>query len=70
METMVRGIDISKRLKDLRDRRLLTQEELAERSGVHFTTISKIENGGTARQSTVKKLAKALDVDPQELLKN
>jgi transcriptional regulator with XRE-family HTH domain len=67
METVPRGIAIAERLKAIRDRRLLTQDELAEKSGVHYTTISKIENGGTARQSTVRKLAKALEVEPTEL---
>jgi transcriptional regulator with XRE-family HTH domain len=68
MNTVPRGLVIGQRLKAARDRRLLTQEELAERSGVHFTTISKIENGGTARQSTVRRLAAALGVDPSELV--
>ena len=68
METMARGVVIGDKLRELRDRRLLTQEDLAQRSGVHYTTISKIERGGSARPSTVRKLAAALEVDPTELL--
>ncbi len=44
--------------------------QLSERSGVNHSAISQIENG--KRQpypSTIRKLAAALDVEPQELLK-
>jgi transcriptional regulator with XRE-family HTH domain len=69
MKTMPRGFAIGENLKAMRDELLLTQEDLAEKSGVHPTSISKIENGGTARQSTIRKLAAALGVDPRELVK-
>lgn len=51
-------------LKTLREERKLSQEELAERSGVSRTTISLIENGNstTIKLSTLQKLAKALEV--------
>jgi transcriptional regulator with XRE-family HTH domain len=56
------------RLKQLREEAVLTVHELAEASGVSDDTISKIENEQrVARPSTLRKLAHALDVSPQEL---
>ena len=57
-------------IKLLRVRRELSQEALAERSGVGRDTISRIENGHThnVQYRTVARLAKALEVDPVELL--
>jgi transcriptional regulator with XRE-family HTH domain len=56
------------RLKQLREEAVLTVHELAEASGVSDDTISKIETGQrVARPSTLRKLAGALDVSPQEL---
>jgi len=61
---------IGDRLRDLRKRRLLTQEQLAERSGVGIATIVRIErNQVEPRGSTIRKLAEALDIDPEELVK-
>src|SRR5215218_8069599 len=56
------------RLKQLREEAVLTVHELAEASGVSDDTISKIENGQrVARPNTLRKLARALNVSPQEL---
>ena len=57
-------------IKLLRVKRMLSQEALAERSGVGRDTISRIENGHTqnVQYRTVARLAKALEVDPVELL--
>jgi transcriptional regulator with XRE-family HTH domain len=56
------------RLRELREEAVLTVRELSALSGVSEDTITKIENGHRkARPSTVRKLAKALDVEPQEL---
>ena len=61
---------IGDRLRDLRKRRLLTQEQLAERSGVGIATIVRVErNQVEPRGSTIRKLADALDVEPEELVK-
>jgi transcriptional regulator with XRE-family HTH domain len=59
------------RLRKVRDERLLSQRELAERAGLSPTTILKLE---TARVDephprTIRKLADALEVDPDELLR-
>lgn len=55
------------RLQDVRRKRALSQKELAALSGVSRTTIIKIEGGRPAWPITVRKLAKALKVDPSEL---
>jgi transcriptional regulator with XRE-family HTH domain len=57
------------KLKEVRERQLLTQAELAQRSGVAETTINRLENARhEARFSTVRKLAAALGVEPQVLM--
>jgi transcriptional regulator with XRE-family HTH domain len=57
------------KLKEIRERRLLTQAELATRSGVAETTINRLENARhEARFSTIKKLAVALGVEPEALM--
>lgn len=56
-------------LRDLRRRAIMSQEELAEKSGVARDTISKLETGQRrAYPSTIRKLAAGLDVQPQMLL--
>lgn len=50
------------RLRELRKRRGLTQEELAERAGLSVPVIKKIEQGGTARMETYRQIAKVLGV--------
>ena len=55
-------------LREIRERATLTQEELAERSGVGRATIAGLEAGRRRAQSkTVRKLAEALGVDQAEL---
>ncbi len=62
---------IGDRLRDLRKRRLLTQEQLAERSGVGVATIIRVERNQVEPQgSTIRKLAEALDIEPEELVKS
>ena len=61
---------IGDRLRDLRKRKLLTQEQLAARSGVGIATIVRVErNQVEPRGSTIRKLAEALSVEPEELVK-
>jgi transcriptional regulator with XRE-family HTH domain len=56
-------------LKAARKELKLTQEEVAERSGVHATEVSRIEAGKRDPQvSTVLKLAKAVELRPGQLL--
>jgi transcriptional regulator with XRE-family HTH domain len=55
------------RLAELRERHALTLRELSEMSGVAADTINQIELGHRkARPSTLRKLAKALDVEIRE----
>lgn len=56
-------------LREARQRLELTQEQVAERSGVHATEVSRIEAGKRDPQvSTVRKLAKALRMSAGQLL--
>ena len=58
------------RLRQLRVQRALSLRALAERSGVAFDTINKLELGHRpARLVTIRKLAEALGVQPRELMK-
>jgi len=53
----------SLKLKELRESKRWTLEELAEKTGLTATSISQMERGGGARPKNIKKLADALDVD-------
>jgi transcriptional regulator with XRE-family HTH domain len=56
-------------LRDLRRRAVMSQEQLAEKSGVARDTISKLETGQRrAYPSTIRKLATGLEVEPQMLV--
>jgi transcriptional regulator with XRE-family HTH domain len=60
---------VGERLKTLRIRRALTQEELAERAGLSKNAINRLEvDKAEPRMSTLRKLAQALGVDPSELV--
>jgi transcriptional regulator with XRE-family HTH domain len=59
------------KVREARRRAMLTQGELAEKSGVGITSIVRIERDQldtSPRVSTLRKLAAALEVDPRELL--
>ena len=61
-------VKIGGRLKELRERNLLTQAELGAAAGVSRDQVSRIERDEVdPRFSTIRKLARALDVDPSEL---
>jgi transcriptional regulator with XRE-family HTH domain len=61
---------VGRNLAALRERRMWTQVRLAEEAGVSPTTVSGVENGKISRPhfGTIRKLARALDVEPEELL--
>ena len=62
-------VKIGDRLRDLRVRRALTQEELADKANVGTNTVARLErNKSEPHMSTLRKLARALDVDPAELI--
>lgn len=54
-------------LKQLRIGRHLSQEQLAEMSGLNVRTIQRVESGQNASVETLKCLASALDVDIETL---
>jgi len=56
------------KLYDLRMDKMLTQEELAIKSGLSVSQISRLENGKhPPRFSTIKKLARALNVSAKRI---
>lgn len=60
-------VDVRK-LQRLREDRVLSQRELARLAGLAYGTVWRIENGfPDARTSTIRKLARALGVEPREL---
>jgi transcriptional regulator with XRE-family HTH domain len=64
------GSNLGRNLRRVRERRDLTQEAVADRSGVHATEVSRIEAGKRdPRISTLERLAEALEVSPGELLR-
>jgi DNA-binding XRE family transcriptional regulator len=59
---------LSGNLTDMRDRRNMTQGELADKAGVAIYTIVQAENGRTKpHPSTIRKLAAALNCDVEDL---
>ena len=48
----------------------LTQQQLADKSGVHVTLISRLERGRrqTASYESIVRLARALNLEPEELV--
>lgn len=61
--------DLGSNLRKARKELNLSQEEVAARSGVHATEVSRIEAGKRdPRVSTLKKLAAAVEMPPGRLL--
>jgi transcriptional regulator with XRE-family HTH domain len=55
-------------IRELRQRKLLSQRELAEKAGVSETTIVKLETGATRPQPrTLRKIAEALGIGAEEM---
>jgi HTH-type transcriptional regulator, competence development regulator len=64
---------VGQRIREIRKSRNLTQRELADRVGINFTYLSRVENDRlddeqTPREETLQRIAKALNADPDELL--
>lgn len=58
------------RLRELRTDRMLTQRDLASEAGIALSTVVNLEKQHTApRFGTIRKLAKALEVEPHTLMK-
>ena len=61
--------NLAANIKNLRKRKGISQELLAENSSLSLRTIQRIENGETVpRGDTLTRLANALDVAPEELV--
>jgi len=60
---------MNEHLKRIRETRALSRKDLADQSDVDESTIYRAERGQTKlRPSTVRKLAQALGVSPDELM--
>ncbi len=66
----MKGIAVGKRLRELRESKGLTQEELGKRAGLHRVHVTQWESGRypDPRLETLRRLAKALGVSLGELL--
>ena len=56
------------RMKALRQERMLTQEEVAERAGVSHHTVVAAERGRSVSPRTARKITEALGAKPKDLL--
>jgi transcriptional regulator with XRE-family HTH domain len=68
---MISGKIISENIKKLRAKLCLTQDDLAKKADIKYTTLMKVESGAVNRPSvqTMAKIAKALGVSIEELIK-
>ena len=59
---------LGKRIRRARKDKKISQEELADRVGLHYTTISRIERGiSNPPVQTISKIARALKVSLSDL---
>jgi transcriptional regulator with XRE-family HTH domain len=71
MATMEAVVQIGERVRQLRERKALRQEDLAELAGIGKNTVNRIEKNRTEpHMTTIRKLADALGVDPRELVED
>jgi transcriptional regulator with XRE-family HTH domain len=62
-------VALGKRLAKAREKAGLTQEALAEASGLHWTYVGQVERGErNLTYKNVLKLARGLGIDPSELM--
>lgn len=65
----MKDFNLSQSVKELRNRRGMTQEVLAENSGLSLRTIQRIENNETVpRGDSLKRLAVALKTTPDDII--
>ena len=64
-------INIGENIKKYRNKQGLSQDDLAKKSGVKYTTLTKIESNVIKKPSVIimSKLAKALSVSIEDLIK-
>jgi transcriptional regulator with XRE-family HTH domain len=62
-------MNLGNRIKTLRTQKRINQSKLSELTGLERSTLIRIENGEVdPRISTLKRIAKALEVDVKEFL--
>lgn len=68
---MAEEITIGKNIKKLRNKLGLSQEDFAQKSGVKYTTLTKIESSVIKKPSVMvmDQIAKALGVSIEDLIK-
>ena len=68
---MTSGKIISENIKKLRTKLALTQDDLAKKADIKYTTLIKVESGTVNKPSvqTMAKIAKALGVSIEDLIK-
>ncbi len=68
---MTKGKSIGKNIKKLRNKLGLSQEEFAQKSGVKYTTLTKIESSVIKKPSVMimAQIAKALGVSIEDLIR-
>jgi uncharacterized Tic20 family protein len=65
----MKNMDLSQKLKELRARKGFSQEQLAYAAAINLRTVQRIESGETEpRGDTLKRLANALNITPDELI--
>lgn len=68
---MTSGKTISENIKRLRAKLGLTQDDLAKKADIKYTTLMKVESGSVNKPSvqTMAKIAKALAISIEDLIK-
>jgi transcriptional regulator with XRE-family HTH domain len=71
IENMANEINIGENIKKRRAKQGLSQEDFAKKSGVKYTTLTKIESNVIKKPSVLvmAKIAKALGVNIEELIR-
>ena len=68
---MLTVLQIGDKVRETRKRKLLTQDQLADKAGVGVNTIIRIERNQVEPHSrTIRKLAAALGVSPADLIED
>ena len=70
IENMTNEINIGENIKKHRNKQGLSQEDFAKKSGVKYTTLTKIESNVIKKPSVfvMAKIAKALGVNIEDLI--
>ena len=69
MRRYVISTKVGKRIRSIRRQKGLTQEDVADKSGMHVSTLGRIERGeSNAPLQTLNKIAQVLKVKPKEIL--